>query len=82
VLSFLNIRFDIRPSLISKWTTVVQILTIGMVLLGLEFSGAAPLMQALYWATVLMTVLSGLHYTYLGLGILQAGLGNNSKKEK
>jgi cardiolipin synthase len=82
VLSFLNIPFDIRPSLISKWTTVAQILTIAVVLLSLEFSGADKLMLALYWGTVLMTVLSGLHYTYLGLGILQTGLGNNSKKEK
>jgi hypothetical protein len=27
-----------------------------------------------------MTVLSGLHYTYLGLHILQTGYGDRSKK--
>jgi cardiolipin synthase len=81
VLKFLDIGFDVRPTLISKWTTVTQILTIGVVLLAPEFAGASELLQALYWATVTMTALSGLHYTYLGLGILQAGLGNHTKKD-
>jgi cardiolipin synthase len=80
VLKFANIRFDIRPTLISKWTTVLQLLTIGVTLLDLPFAKAHEVRQALYWATITMTILSGLHYTYRGLNILQAGFGNNSKK--
>ncbi len=41
VLTFCGIPFDIRPSLISKWTTVVQILTVAVTLLELQFQGAA-----------------------------------------
>ncbi len=80
VLKFANIRFAIRPTRISKWTTVLQLLTIGVSLLDMPFAGTAGVKQTLYWATITMTILSGLHYTYLGLSILQAGFGNNSKK--
>jgi cardiolipin synthase len=80
VLKFANIRFAIRPTRISKWTTVLQLLTIGVTLLDMPFAGAAVVKQTLYWTTITMTILSGLHYTYLGLTILQAGFGNNSKR--
>jgi len=80
VLKFANIPFAIRPTRISKWTTVFQFLTIGVALLDMPFEGAAAVKQSLYWTTITMTILSGLHYTYLGLTILQAGFGNNSKR--
>ena len=80
VLKFANIPFAIRPTRISKWTTAFQLLTIGVTLLDMPFAGAAAVKQALYWTTITMTILSGLHYTYLGLTILQAGFGNNSKR--
>jgi cardiolipin synthase (CMP-forming) len=81
VLTFANIPFDIRPSLVSKCTTVFQILMIGVSLLDLDFSGAQTLQLALGWMTAGMTVLSGLHYTYLGLNILQTGYGAQTKKD-
>lgn len=81
VLTFANIPFDIRPSLVSKWTTVFQILMIGVSLLDIDFSGAQTLQLALGWMTAGMTVLSGLHYTYLGLNILQTGYGAQTKKD-
>ncbi len=80
VLAFTNIRFDIRPSLISKWTTVSQILTVAVTLLDLRFGKAGAVLPALYWMTVIVTVISGLHYTYIGLHILQTGMGDDSKK--
>jgi cardiolipin synthase len=80
VLTFANIPFAIRPTRISKWTTVFQLLTIGVALLDMPFAGAAVMRQVLYWTTITMTILSGLHYTYRGLTILQAGFGNNSKR--
>lgn len=80
VLTFANIPFAIRPTRISKWTTVFQLLTIGVALLEMPFAGAAMMRQALYWTTITMTILSGLHYTYRGLTILQAGFGNSSKR--
>jgi cardiolipin synthase len=81
VLTFADIHFDIRPSLISKWTTVFQILMVGVSLLDLDFSEAKTLVLALGWVTAGMTVLSGLHYTYLGLNILQTGYGAQTKKD-
>ena len=81
VLTFAGIHFDIRPSLVSKWTTVFQILLIGVSLLELDFSGAQTLQAVLGWVTAGMTVLSGLHYTYLGLNILQTGYGARAKKD-
>jgi cardiolipin synthase (CMP-forming) len=80
VLKFANIPFAIRPTGISKWTTVFQLLTIGVTLLDMSFAGAEMVKQGLYWTTITMTILSGLHYTYRGLTILQAGFGNNSKR--
>jgi cardiolipin synthase len=81
VLAFTDIQFDIRPSLISKWTTVVQVLTIAVGLMSLSFSGADTVLTVLWWITAGMTVLSGLHYTYLGLHILQTGYAARQTKE-
>ena len=80
VLTFSGIHFDIRPSLISKWTTVFQIVTVAVTLLETQFNAAATVWRILCWSTAVMTVLSGLHYTYLGLHILQTGYGDRSKK--
>jgi cardiolipin synthase len=81
VLTFASIPFDIRPSLISKWTTVFQILMIAVTLLGSYFREAEIVKPALGWATAAMTVLSGLHYTYIGLHILQTGYTSPPKKD-
>lgn len=67
-----NIPLEIKPSLVSKCTTVAQIATVIVTLLGVQ----APLMIKLFfWFTAGLTTLSGLHYIYVGLNILQEGLG-------
>jgi cardiolipin synthase len=81
VLAFSGIHFNIRPSLISKWTTAFQIVTVAVTLLETQFLAAASVWRVLCWATAGMTVLSGLHYTYLGLNILQTGYGDRAKKD-
>lgn len=81
VLTFSGIHFDIRPTLISKWTTVVQVLTVAVTLLDLQFQCAASVWRLLCWATAGMTVTSGLHYTYIGLHILQTGYGNRGQSD-
>jgi cardiolipin synthase len=80
VLSFCKVEFDIRPSLLSKWTTAVQLLTVGVALLQFHFPAALAL-RTLCWATVAMSVLSGLHYTYVGLNTLQTGFEARSRRE-
>jgi cardiolipin synthase len=81
ILAFANIPFEIRPSLLSKWTTLFQILTIAVTLLGFQLEGAGIVTPVLVWVTAVMTVLSGLHYTYIGLHILQTGYGIPPKKD-
>jgi cardiolipin synthase len=81
VLTFADIPFAIRPSLISKWTTTFQILMIAVTLLSFYYNEAEIAKPALIWVTAAMTVLSGLHYTYIGLHILQTGYGVNPKKD-
>lgn len=81
ILTFAGIPFDIRPSLISKWTTAFQILMIAVTLLDLDFAGAETVKLSLGWLTAVMTALSGLHYTYIGLHILQTGYGIPPKKK-
>jgi cardiolipin synthase len=80
VLSFCHVDFDIRPSMLSKWTTVVQILTVGVALIQFLYP-AAQALRVLCWVTASMTVLSGLHYTYVGLNTLQAGFEARSRRE-
>ncbi len=80
VLAFTRVPFEIRPSLISKWTTALQVVTIAFSLLDLQTAWADPAKRSLFWGTAAITVLSGLHYTYVGLHILQSGFGNGSKK--
>ncbi len=63
----------IRPSLISKATTVFQLLTILLVMahdhLGIITSG----IQLVYWLTAALTVISGLHYMAVGVTLLNKG---------
>jgi cardiolipin synthase (CMP-forming) len=58
---------DFRPSLLGKANTVIQILTVTVVMLSGVTSGPAIMMTrtALLGATVALTVASGLHYVWL-----------------
>jgi cardiolipin synthase len=71
VLTLTAKSYEVRPSLVSKATTVTQI---ALVLLAL-YDPAAIRLTALHapliWTTAVLTTLSGLHYIYLGMNILQ-----------
>jgi cardiolipin synthase len=70
VMILTNYHPKINPSLLSKITTVFQILTIVLVLL----TGYYPVFKQLsimaVYGTAVMTVLSGSHYIYIGTRIL------------
>lgn len=69
LLNFVEIHsYRIRPSILGKITTVLQILTILLVLV--EEKGA--LFSMILWATVFATVASGLHYVYRESRIFRA----------
>jgi cardiolipin synthase len=70
VMLLTNYHPKINPSLLSKMTTVFQILTIVLVL----FTGYYPVFKQIsmiaIYGTAVMTVLSGAHYIYIGTRIL------------
>ena len=70
VMFLTNYHPKINPSLLSKMTTVFQILTIVLVL----FTGYYPVFKQIsmiaIYGTAVMTVLSGAHYIYIGTRIL------------
>ena len=68
--------YKIKPSIISKITTAAQITTIILALVHVNLAGYSMLMGTLFWVTAGLTTVSGLHYIYFGMNILQ----NGSKK--
>jgi cardiolipin synthase (CMP-forming) len=84
IFSITNINLEIRPSLVSKWTTFAQLVTVFMVLLNLTFTGAEIIKYSVFWLTAALTTVSGIHYLYLGLHLLQEanGRSRNAPDEK
>jgi cardiolipin synthase len=77
VITITDVKFEIKPSLISKCTTVAQLSAIVFTLLNLEISGILMMKDFLYWLTAGLTITSGLHYIYIGLNLLQNASGTN-----
>ena len=55
VFSMCNISFDARPSLVSKWTTVFQVLTVIVVLLNSNMPILLVVKKSLYWGAASLT---------------------------
>ncbi len=66
-------RVKVKPSLASKWTTLVQLLTVFLALLDPNIAGMFILKQVVYWLTAGLTISSGLHYVYIGMKVFQEG---------
>jgi cardiolipin synthase len=73
----IDIPIEMKPSLISKCTTVAQLFTIFLTLLDPQISGALIIKRLLFWITAGLTITSGLHYIYFGLNVLQNSTGKN-----
>lgn len=80
VLTITGIAFRIQPSVLSKCTTFGQIATVFAVLLESQQGLPKPVLPPLFWATAILTMLSGLHYIYKGMAILQAGTDQDRPK--
>ena len=81
IFSFMNIDFEVNPTIISKITTVLQVITVCLALLKFDRSGIAELQLLFYWVTAAFTTLSGLHYIFIGMGILQRDSNRDSKSD-
>ena len=73
--------YEVRPSLISKFTTTAQILTVILALFDPDQSRLAIIYLPVLWATSAVTIVSGLHYIYIGMGILQEPNGNSNQMD-
>lgn len=82
IFSFMNIDFEVNPTIISKITTVLQVVTVCLALLKFDRSGIAELQLLFYWVTAAFTILSGLHYMFIGMGILQRDSNRDSKNDR
>lgn len=71
VFAISDIHIEMNPSLVSKWTTVAQVLTIFLTLFNPMIPGIQTIKWLLFWITAGLTIASGLHYVYLGLNVLQ-----------
>ena len=80
VFALTDIPIEINPSLVSKWTTVAQFLTILLTLLDPGIPGVQITKHLLFWITAGLTIASGLHYVYFGLNILQNSYAKNQNK--
>lgn len=69
LLNFIDLRsYKVRPSLLGKGTTWLQLITIGLALMGKK----EPLFSIILLLTALFTVASGLHYIYREIRLLRA----------
>ena len=71
IFAITDIHIEMKPSLVSKCTTVAQMFTIFLTLLNLKISGAHIIKLSLFWITAGLTITSGLHYIYFALNVLQ-----------
>ena len=69
VLFMLSVSFEIKPILISKITTALQIMTVLLVLVLKSLPGSFDYswILFLYWITALFTIISGLKYIAVGM---------------
>lgn len=71
LLNIMDREFEARPTLLSKITTVAQLATVWLVLMGFQTPELGQMRWPLFWFTAIMTVVSGFQYIYRGLNILQ-----------
>jgi cardiolipin synthase len=70
VLIVNSFAIEIRPTVISKCTTLAQIVTIGAVIFLNVIEKKVVLVQPVFWAAGILTILSGIDYVNKGLQII------------
>jgi cardiolipin synthase len=81
IISLTNTRLRISPSFVSKCTTGLQLVTIAMTLLRHEANYLNAALPVFFWLTACFTTLSGLHYIYVGMNILQTGTSSDGTQK-
>ena len=71
VLTLTEKKYEVRPSIVSKCTTTAQIITVMLSLFDPGQTKLTGLHPPILWLTAVLTILSGLHYIFIGMRILQ-----------
>jgi cardiolipin synthase len=71
-----DIPLIVRPSLAGKWTTTLQVTTVGLVLLNKIWPISALVLLAFFWFTGILTAISGIQYLYGGIQMMNQAHGN------
>ena len=71
ILTLTEKKYHIRPSRISKCTTALQLVTVVLALISTGTDQFQSLLIPLIWTTAALTTISGLHYIFIGMNILQ-----------
>jgi cardiolipin synthase (CMP-forming) len=75
-----DIPLIIRPSLAGKWTTTFQVTTVFLVLLGKLWPIHHTVLMVFFWITGILTTISGVHYLFNGIRIMDASQGNGPRE--
>jgi len=59
-----------RPSILGKASTVCQVMVVLLVLFFNSFQISSPYLSLLYLLTLVLTLLSGFHYSYIGIRMI------------
>lgn len=71
ILTLTEKKYHIRPSIVSKCTTAAQIAMIIVSLIVPAIPAFQVIQQVMLIPTAGLTAISGLHYIYIGMGMLQ-----------
>jgi cardiolipin synthase len=77
-----DIPLIVRPSLAGKWTTTLQVTTVGLVLLNKIWPISHLVLLALFWVTGVLTAISGIQYLYYGIQMMNQAHGNGPQGNK
>jgi cardiolipin synthase len=82
VFRLADIPMVVKPSLAGKWTTTFQVTTVFLVLLGKLWHMPPLVLVGVFWITGILTTISGLHYLYGGIRMMNASQGNGSRENR
>ncbi|MDD4241364.1 MAG: CDP-alcohol phosphatidyltransferase family protein [Smithellaceae bacterium] len=82
ILTLMSVSYEIRPAIVGKVTTALQILTVFFALLykAVPHNFSYNWIIGLCWATALFTIISGLVYIQRGIRILNKSASEEAKK--